>query len=1583
MLTSSWLVAQPTITSFSPTSGAAGSSCTLTVTGFNGTTTISTDNVFRLGGVTCSVVSQNLNSSGNGTIVLNIPHHVNTARFVGTNKNSNSRKACMSIRAFVVKYPSSVGYNYRTGAFATSVGYVLPSSLYYGHNADGSNLHVADINDDGKPDILAYSGTVVRLFTNTSTSGTISFSSSDIITGLPSANGSYRSVIAVDYDNDGDLDIITRIYEFQNATVKNISIYEKGPSGYTRQVNDNNASFDMAYYDLRTIDFDGDGLLDVLGASARSSTNIGFKNTFNSGTSAFGKSNQSNVSSIVNSSSYAFDMANLNGDNKLDVVYASNNSFGMNNTTSGSGLSFSSTGTFGSSSTSRQIVAGDLDNDGFDDIVCGRVNPIQVFRNNNNSTFSNTSFSSINGDVNLADFNNDGLLDIICTNNSGVDVHINNNTSPLSFTKHSVASTNFRMQYDVSIVDFDGDGYPDLLGAVDNNSNFFITRNVLSTLPYASVTESLSSFTYCSGAANSTKSISVSGGALSQDLFLTVPSGFAISTNSAGPFTSTSATLTRSGSTVANTTVYIKLTGSTSHSGNLVIKEGSSGAELYSKAVSGVANLVPTISGNEYVLDGSPTTLTGAGTAASANPWVSSNTSVVTVSSVGLISAASPFSAGKATITYTDNNTCSATKEITTVKLTQALSSFTRTSGATAVAQTFTLNSGQTSSNIIIQAPSGYEVSTDGTTYSSSVTLNSGSGSVSATIYVRMSGSAVGTTYSGNVSIKIGSAITVQSIAVSGSIESTTYTLKSGKSGDINNLSSWEDASGNSPTSWDAPRTFTLPSTGTFTFTSATTSWPMTGTLVVPAGATLNIGSGQTLTVSGTGSLTNSGTIGTSSGSLTIAGTATYTNSGTLNIGTLNYTGSAAQTLGGTTTIGTLNNDNTGGVTFTAAQTITTLDVDSGSDLTLGGTTTVTDLTMTNGDLNLNGKSLTVTGTLTTNANAKFAAGTSGANQTGSQLTLDPSTTFTGNIYFDETANTFQKIVIGDKVTGTFANSVNLRGGDGTSTPGILEVQSGGTLAIANGKKLTLKSGQINAMLSLPSAATGILSGDITVERAHMGARGWRIYTHPFNSSINLSQMADDIEMIGSGGTAAGFYSNASTNASAFYYDYTVVDANRETTTQTDLGWKPFTKANDANAEPWAKSNPIIVYNCGAVRNGNGFFNPFAATHQDGIVSLDYTVGGSFNVNDGGSVSVNANPTGSWYYLCNPYTAPVKLKDITGFNSTNVENTVYYWRQRRASISNLNPFFNRLPADWQAVDWSAADNALAIPANGAILVKLKLSGGITFTFDENDKQLTDFTKIMGATLGGGTGYSNWNDMFTEVYQPTLGDNSFLFGLNIADTAEVDNVMIFDVEGAKTSFDENDGIKYKNDGFPNVYTVSSDKKTLSNDKRNITERLNAGEESVEIPLVITNRQDLPFSKLTLFAKEVNTDLVVYVKNNQTNELTPMGLWDRFDVNFEGDKKAPIEKYSLVFKAQVSNNTEMLETSMVKVYPNPSNDQITILLDATVKTDQYEILDLMGRSVQSGTISKKQINVRDLSVGHYIIKVGNFTTRFIKN
>jgi len=1177
------------ISSFTPKAGASGSSCTLTVTAFSRNAL--RPNIIRLGGVQCPIVSQSLNTQGNGTVIITIPEYTNTARFVAT--NTNNYRSCISLEKFIVKFPSAIGYNYGAGSFQSPTSYTLSKSLFYGDGTNSNNIEVADISGDGKPDVLVSNGSKVTLFTNTSSIGTISFTSSNIITNLAnSSSDEYRAVLALDFDNDGDLDIVTKTTEDGGSGINNLSIYANSSGSFTREIYKDQSN--SLIYGLSAIDLDRDGYIDLMGTNTSSTTYWYFGNSHT--TTAW--SVEVLNSKTPNLRGYDLDVANLGGDSRLDLIVGGITRGYIIPNNTGTSLAYSTNSTYGSKS-NRHVISGDLDNDGDDDIISGNGYTIYIYQNNDATTtdWSSYSLTSIKGDISLGDLNNDGYLDIVATNRDTINIFINSGSTTLSFTKTNIIRPGLNMQYDVKMVDFDGDGYLDLIGSYDGSSSFYVSRNNLSN----------------------------------------------------------------------------------------------------------------------------------------------------------------------------------------------------------------------------------------------------------------------------------------------------TYTLKSGKEGDINTLSSWEDAGGNAPTTWASTKTFALDGSGPFTFSSGTSTWNVAGNVVLNSG-----------------------------------------------------------------------------------------------EIKLGGTTSLTHLELASGTFNLNGHSLTISGTLTTNSGAKFAAGTSAANQTGSQLTIDPSNAFTGNLYFDENANTFQKIVIGNNVTGTFANSVNLRGGDGSTTPGILEVENGGTLAIASGKKLTLKSGQINAMLSLPAAATGILSGDIAIERAHLGARGWRIYTHPFNSSIDLTEMADDIEMIGSGGTAGGFYSDASTNSSAYYYDYSVADPNREDLTATDLGWKAFTKANDATNEPWRSSNPIIVYNCGAVRNGDGFFNPWNATHQDGIVSLDYTVDGTFNVNDGGSVSVNADPDGLWYYLCNPYTAPVKVKDITNFNSTNVEDNIYYWRQRRASMTTNNPFKNSLPADWQAIDWSTADNALSIPANGAILIKLKSSAGITFTFNEDDKQLSDFSKIIGATLGGGTGYSNWNDMFTEIYEPSLGDNSFLLGLNVADSAEVDNVMIFDVENISNNFEQNDGIKYKNDAFPNIYTVSNDNKALANDKQNITQRLLAGEASVEIPLVITNKQDLPYNQLTLFVKEYNSDLVVYLKDNKTNETTSLNLWDRITMNFEGDKKAPIEKYSLVFELKTNSNKQIANDNSadILVFPNPADGIIQIKAKKDVQTSNFEIYDLTGRLMKSGTLKNDTVNVKDLAIDQYIIKMGPYNTRFIK-
>ena len=72
-------------------------------------------------------------------------------------------------------------------------------------------------------------------------------------------------------------------------------------------------------------------------------------------------------------------------------------------------------------------------------------------------------------------------------------------------------------------------------------------------------------------------------------------------------------------------------------------------------------NANPTLSGNTVICPSTTSQLLGSGTAAANNAWTSSNPAVATVSTTGLVSA---LSFGTAIITYTNNNSCSATSTI-------------------------------------------------------------------------------------------------------------------------------------------------------------------------------------------------------------------------------------------------------------------------------------------------------------------------------------------------------------------------------------------------------------------------------------------------------------------------------------------------------------------------------------------------------------------------------------------------------------------------------------------------------------------------------------------------------------------------------------------------------------------------------------------------------------------------------------------------------------------------------------------------------------------------------------------------------
>jgi hypothetical protein len=137
-----------------------------------------------------------------------------------------------------------------------------------------------------------------------------------------------------------------------------------------------------------------------------------------------------------------------------------------------------------------------------------------------------------------------------------------------------------------------------------------------------------------------------------------------------------------------------------------------------SNTVTVTVNALPTITGTLSVCIGSTTQLTGSGTAAASNPWVSASTGIATVNATGLVSG---LSAGTSIITYTNNNGCSntatvAVNPIPTITVSAAASAVCFSAGA----QTSTLSYSATTNS-----PTAYHI------FWSSAATTAGFGNVS------------------------------------------------------------------------------------------------------------------------------------------------------------------------------------------------------------------------------------------------------------------------------------------------------------------------------------------------------------------------------------------------------------------------------------------------------------------------------------------------------------------------------------------------------------------------------------------------------------------------------------------------------------------------------------------------------------------------------------------------------------------------------------------------------------------------------------------------------------------------------------
>ncbi len=473
----------PTITSFSPESGAIGSSVTITGTGFN--TTAAQNIVFF--GATQAVVTAASATSLTVTVPLGA-----TYQYLSVT-NLAAQLTAYSAKPFIVTLAGNI-------LFASKVDFATGSTPM--------SISIGDIDGNGKSDLVVanYDGNTISVLRNTSTSGNVSFAAkADFATGSHP-----RSANIGDIDGDGKADLAVA-----NGSSNTVSVLRNtSTSGNVSFADKADFATGSVPFSVSIGDIDGDGKADLALANYDGNTISVLRNTSSSGSLSFA----AKADFTTGSSPRSVSIGDIDGDGKADLAVAnsgSNTVSVLRNTSAFGNVSFAAKADFATGSTPYSVSIGDIDGDSKADLAVANYdgNTVSVLRNT--STSGTVSFASkvdlATGtgahsypfSVSTGDIDGDGKPDLAVANYGSNAVSVLGNTSTLgnlSFaTKVNFATGT--QPYAVSIGDIDGDGKPDLAVA---NSNF--GTNTLSVIRQITP-PTITSFTPTSGPTGTTVTI--------------------------------------------------------------------------------------------------------------------------------------------------------------------------------------------------------------------------------------------------------------------------------------------------------------------------------------------------------------------------------------------------------------------------------------------------------------------------------------------------------------------------------------------------------------------------------------------------------------------------------------------------------------------------------------------------------------------------------------------------------------------------------------------------------------------------------------------------------------------------------------------------------------------------------------------------------------------------------------------------------------------------------------------------------------------------------------------------------------------